>query len=207
MTLPLKTIAQQVYERLRDEVLTGTFAPGIWIRELDLAESFGVSRTPIREALRRLAQDGLLEIAPNRGARLPQLTRAEIRDIYDMRVLLEGFAAYRAAINSTEAKVEVLEAALRTIENLPSDATADHIRADDALHAAIVDMAASASLQDLAARLNGRVMRVKTLTRDTNASELTRTQHRAIVSAIARHDADGAREAMAEHIAIHGRMV
>jgi DNA-binding GntR family transcriptional regulator len=93
----IKTIGQQVYERLHHDVMAGELVPGTWLRELDLAAMLGVSRTPVREAVRRLAQDGLLEISPNRGVQVRALGVAEALDAYEVRELVEGAAARRAA--------------------------------------------------------------------------------------------------------------
>ena len=195
-----KTISQQVYERLRDEVLTGSLHPGVWIREQDIASAWSVSRTPVREAVRRLAHDGLVESSPNRGVRVRELTPQEVNDVYELRELLEGTAARRAAERAEACDIERLRALLAHIDTLPASEPAAHIRADEALHDAIVAIAGNEALFDLTRRLYGRVARVKIITRDTNTSRRTREQHLAIVEAIAAHDPDGAERAMREHI-------
>lgn len=202
-----KTIAEQVYDRVRDEVLTGALLPGVWIREQDLADALRVSRTPVREAIRRLAHDGLVEASPNRGVRVATLTADDVRDVYEVRELLEGSAAMRAANLATDSDIRLLENALSAIDDLPDEAAAAHIRADDAFHEAIFAISGSSTLRDLAARLNGRVMRVKIMTRDTNPSELTRVQHTAILRAIREHDPDAALSAIRDHVRTHGRLV
>ena len=197
---PPKTISQQVYERLRDEVLTGSLHPGVWIREQDIANAWSVSRTPVREAVRRLTHDGLVESSPNRGVRVRVLTAQDVRDVYELREMLEGTAARRAAERAGEADVERLRLLLAHIDALPASEPAAHIRADEALHDAIVTAAGNEVLHDLTRRLYGRVARVKVITRDTNTNAQTREQHRAIVEAIAAHDPDAAERAMREHI-------
>ncbi len=195
-----KTISQQVYERLRDEVLTGSLHPGVWIREHDIASAWSVSRTPVREAVRRLAHDGLVESSPNRGVRVRVLTPQEVHDVYELRELLEGTAARRAAERADTSDVERLRAHLGHIDALPASEPAAHIRADEAFHDAIVAMAGNEALSDLTRRLYGRVARVKVITRDTNTNAQTRAQHHAIVEAIAAHDPEAAERAMREHI-------
>jgi DNA-binding GntR family transcriptional regulator len=195
-----KTISQQVYERLRDEVLTGSLHPGVWIREQDIASAWSVSRTPVREAVRRLAHDGLVESSPNRGVRVRVLTAQEVRDVYELREMLEGTAARRAAERAGSADVEHLWNLLARIDALPPSEPAAHIRADEALHDAIVAIAGNEALFDLTRRLYGRVARVKVISRDTNTNAQTRAQHHAIVAAIAARDPDAAERAMREHI-------
>jgi DNA-binding GntR family transcriptional regulator len=86
-----------VYEALREKIIKGEFAPGQRLREEILAEDLGVGRTPVREALRRLKGSGLVEIVANRGAQVIDVTDGDLEDTYELRALLEGFAARRAA--------------------------------------------------------------------------------------------------------------
>ncbi len=202
-----KTIAQQVYERLRDEVLTGALNPGVWIREHDIASAWSVSRTPVREAVRRLAQDGLVEASPNRGVRVTVLTAEDVDDVYEVRALLEGAAARRAAEYATAADIEYLGRLLDRIDATAASDVAAHIRADEAFHDAIVALARSATLADLTRRLAGRVARVRAATADTNTEARTRRQHRTILAALAARDADAAERAMREHIRTYRSIV
>ncbi|MGI5158988.1 GntR family transcriptional regulator [Microbispora sp. CA-102843] len=89
--------SDKVYEDLRRRILTGAHQPGEWLREEGIATALNVSRTPVRDALRRLQADGLIELHPNRGARVAGFADADLDDIFSMRALLEGFAAHRAA--------------------------------------------------------------------------------------------------------------
>ena len=204
---PPATISQQVYERLRHEVLTGSLAAGRWLREMELAATLGVSRTPVREAVRRLAQDGLLELSPNRGVRVRAITLAEVVDVYRVRELVEGAAAAAAASNRTPTDLAEIERLLQAIDALPPEDAARHIETDDALHEAIVVAAQSPALLEVVRLLHRRVTRVKILTRDTNASRGTRIQHRAIADAIAAGDAGEAERAMRHHIATHRELL
>lgn len=90
-------VVDRVYEDLRRELMAGTYPPGQWLREEDLAETKGVSRTPVREALRRLHSDGLVELVPNRGAQVPRTDPSAVDDAFDIRIGLESFVARRAA--------------------------------------------------------------------------------------------------------------
>ncbi|WP_203595965.1 FCD domain-containing protein [Actinomadura bangladeshensis] len=87
----------RVYTRLRADILDGVHPPGARLGEAELAEQTGSSRTPVREALRRLEVEGLVEVLPHRGARVPDWTPEDLEEIYDLRMLLEGAAARRAA--------------------------------------------------------------------------------------------------------------
>jgi GntR family transcriptional regulator, rspAB operon transcriptional repressor len=203
----VKTIGQQVYERLLHDVLAGVLVPGAWLRELDIALLLGVSRTPVREAVRRLAQDGLLEMSPNRGVQVRALSVAEAVDAYDVRELVEGSAARSAAVRASPADVVELRRLLTVIEELdPADAVA-HVHADNAFHEAIARAAGSDALLAVTRLLTKRVTRIKLVTRDTNASVATRAQHEAIVAAIAAGDADAAEGALRRHIRTYRDLV
>ncbi|MEU8798355.1 GntR family transcriptional regulator [Spirillospora sp. NPDC048819] len=87
----------RVHTRLRADILDGVHPPGARLGEAELADATGSSRTPVREALRKLEAEGLVEILPHRGARVPDWTPDDLEEIYDLRMLLEGAAARRAA--------------------------------------------------------------------------------------------------------------
>ena len=101
--VPRSGSADRVYDTVRQGILDGTYAQGARLGEADLADSLGVSRTPVREALRRLGSEGLLATLPNKGARVRTWTAGELGDIFDLRALLEGHAAARAATRVTDA--------------------------------------------------------------------------------------------------------
>jgi DNA-binding GntR family transcriptional regulator len=94
---------------LRTELMAGGFRPGAELSQVALADRFGVSRIPVRDALHILAGEGLVEMEPNRGARAIALTPAEVREIYDLRVLLECDCLRRAATHMTSATLEEVE--------------------------------------------------------------------------------------------------
>ncbi len=100
--------AEEAQAALRAAILGGEIEPGARLGEVELAEQLGVSRTPVREALRRLAADGLVEVLPNRGARVAQWTPEDLDEIYELRALLESHGAARAAVRIDAAEVAVL---------------------------------------------------------------------------------------------------
>lgn len=97
-----RTIKEQVYEVLRGEILSGKLKPGTKLAEQNIANKLGVSRSPVREAIKQLSGDGLVVNPPNRGAFVKKLSRKEQLDIYDIRMMFECYAAERAADNITE---------------------------------------------------------------------------------------------------------
>src|SRR5215831_4707241 len=98
-----KQLGERVSERLREMIAHGELRPGEWLRQERLASELGVSYTPIREALKQLASEGLVEHVPYRGVRVVEFTSNDVLDMYAMRITLEGLAAASAAENITPA--------------------------------------------------------------------------------------------------------
>lgn len=120
--LPL-SVADQIADQLSAAIIEGHYEPGERLLEQEISSSFGVSRGPIREALRILEKDGLVEIAPRRGARVSNLSIAEINDIFEIRAVLLGLAA-RQTCNRNDPQIvaELVAGAKRLIEFTQSDA-------------------------------------------------------------------------------------
>lgn len=193
-------MAEEVYRHLRRELLTGKLEPGQWLREQELAESLSVSRTPVREAVRQLAQEGLLTIEANRGVRVRGLSLSEAIATYEVREQLESMAARLAASNVDDDARADLQRQLRSMNAVAADDLPEHIRADEEFHGLVARLSGNPVLEEIIQRLGERVMRVKILTRDVNTSAFARAQHADIVAAISAGDADSARQAMSEHI-------
>lgn len=100
---------ETIAAELRAELMAGVLRPGTDLSQVELAERFGVSRIPVRDALRILAGEGLIQMEANRGARAISLTPAEVREIYDMRILLESDCLRRAALAMTPAALQEIE--------------------------------------------------------------------------------------------------
>lgn len=98
-----------IYEQLRREIIVGELPPGTHLTEQMLADRFQASRTPIREVLAKLAVEGLIEHKPHRGGRVRAMSESEIRNIFDIRILLEGYAVRRAAVKMTAETLDRLE--------------------------------------------------------------------------------------------------
>lgn len=202
-----QTVAEGVYQHLRHELLTGKLEAGQWLREKELAESLNVSRTPVREAVRQLAQEGFLLIEANRGVRVRSLSLAEAIDTYEVREKLESMAAGLAARNVDAAARTELEAHLRAMAAVARDDQAEHIRTDNEFHSLVARLSGNQVLEELVERLSERVMRVKVLTRDVNVSALARQQHEGIVAAISAGDVAAAESTMSQHIRTNLRIV
>src|SRR5690625_7566016 len=121
-------MTEQVYNQLRGELMEGSLQAGHWLREHELAESLGVSRTPVREAVRRLVQEGHLVLEPNKGVRVPQLSLDEAVATYEVRERLVTTAAGLAARRMTEPARRLLRERLEEMEELSSAGFAEQDR-------------------------------------------------------------------------------
>lgn len=104
-----RQLRQWVADRLRVDIVEGRLAPGEWLRQEKLARAYGVSQTPVREALKELAAEGLVEHVPYRGMRIVQFAVEDVEDLYACRCFIEGMAAYHAAARITDEQIAELE--------------------------------------------------------------------------------------------------
>lgn len=192
----------RVYEALRRAILKSDLQPGTALQETDLAAHLQVSRTPIREAIRRLSADGLVEVVPYKGAFVKALSRTEVREIYETAEGLEGMAAWLAARKvATEGSVERLQNAARAMrEAFDRGDVVARTEADTEFHAALHELAGNAYLAQALARLREQVHRVRHLTaRAFGGNPASLEEHEAACRAIAAGDAELARKITQQH--------
>ena len=200
-------IRESVYDHLRDAILNGEFQPAERLGEVELTERLGVSRTPIREAIGRLTQDGLLEGTPGRGVRIRVVSANEAQSTYVVRETLDGLAAALAASAHTDADAGALEATLRELEAASSEDYREQTRLDLTFHRNVAQAAHNLPLLDLARDLEQRIALVKHQTRIYNSHPQTAAQHRAILQAVLARDQEAAREAAALHVRTFAALV
>lgn len=194
-----------VYEKLCDAISEGHFTPGTRLGEENVADLFGVSRTPVREALQRLEARGLLTVGAGRSLVVTQLTHSQVLELYAMREILEGSAARFAAQHASDAEI----ALLRRLHKDFIDAWGAPDRLvplNRRFHQAICDAAHNRYLSqtlkemnDAFALLQSNTFRIPNRPRESNA------EHLRIVDAIAAHDPDRAEQAAREHIRLAQR--
>jgi len=223
VTTLTSTKADDVALALEQAIVSGDIEPGTVLRQEQLSERYAVSRTPIREALRRLAALGLVSFEPNRGVRVRTLTREELREAFLVRAELESLATEIAAGKFTRADLEELEAAedrfawltdeLRRRSTADGDRdrlVTDWVRANHAFHDVIYRVAGMPLIERLAksARFSGSAAWAP-----NDASELdelyraNERQHRAIIEALAAGSAAGARALAREHVLSSGNLL
>jgi len=192
------------YDAIRARIVEGEVTPGQWLRESTVADSLGLSRTPVREALRMLATEGVIEMVPNRGARVVSWTPADIDEVYRLRALLEGHGAALAARAATPDQISHLRQLGEIYERAVDSAVPGHdetARCNNDFHAAILAASGSPRLPNLLDVISSAPMVTQALSLysedDRRRSVL---QHRDILTAIAHGDPELAESAMRSHI-------
>jgi DNA-binding GntR family transcriptional regulator len=192
------SLRQQVIERLRDAVISGSLSPGQRLTERELTDSLGVSRTVIREALRQLEAEGLIEVIPNRGPVVRALTADEAKDIYRIRAVLQGLAAQEFVANADDAQHAALRDALEAVvEAYDAEDAARTVETKNEFYERLYAGAASETLSSMLATLHARMWRWRMLglahpLRSDKRSRESVENLRAIVAAIGRGDSNEA---------------
>lgn len=197
--LGLKTLA--IYEQLRRQVLCGELPGGTPLDEVSLAESLGVSRTPLREAFQRLAQEGLIEIIPHRGAIVKRLTVQDVREVCQLRLYLEPQAARTATGNvdlSVLDAIEDLLRARRSDETTGAFLATEH-EADRQLHGLVLAACGNGRLRSIVENLTAVIERLQVALYPRRLDEAT-AEHLTIVHCLRQCDAAAAADAMRTHL-------
>ncbi|WP_135470835.1 GntR family transcriptional regulator [Crenalkalicoccus roseus] len=196
--------AARLYEVLRERVTAYRVPPGARLNEVEIARELGASRTPVREALNRLATEGLLSFEPNRGFRARELDTKEIFDLYEARRLLEVSGARLACERAPDASVEELRLFWEEVEGrcpTTASAAAGLVAADEEFHERLIALSGNAELPRLLRGLNARIHFVRWVDLDrVGRREGTYVEHRAILDALSRRDGEGCARLLAAHI-------
>lgn len=195
------SIADQVFEKLEKDILGGVYERGEILTELKLSEKLGVSRTPIREALRRLEQEHIIEMGP-RGAVVIGISYDDIEMIYEMRLRLEGMAAALAAEKADDKAIEELRGIVDLQEFYTIKANADSIKNEDSeFHKKLYKMTGCMPLSDTLEALHRKVVKYRRASvSHTSRAEKSLAEHKAIFEAIAAHNSELAEELTVQHV-------
>lgn len=195
----------KAYLTIRDGIISGIYGPGTHLTAQGLAEASGLSRTPVREAMRRLHAEGLITFIPHRGAFVAHLDERDIQKIYDLRVVLEGYAAETAAQEATPAQIDELEALAvemaEAVEEASPSVVEEVARINNTFHKLIISAAANPRLESALASIVEVPLVLRTFRR-YRLDEMRRStsQHLELVSALRARDGAWARSVMTSHI-------
>lgn len=189
-----QTLREKILEMIRDAILKGTLKPGERVSEPELAERFGISRTPIREAFRQLESEGYLEVIPRKGAVVASLSERDIEEFYAIKIILEGFAAKMAAENLTEKDIERLEAINDRLQKIADEGDVkSFFRVHNEFHDVFIKAAGNDKLYEM---INQLVMKFKRLRlaslSQPGRMEISVEEHRNMIEAFKNHDGDRA---------------
>jgi DNA-binding GntR family transcriptional regulator len=202
LSLSQPALYEQVAERLRSRIYAHELVPGTWVDEQKLAEEYGISRTPMREALKVLASEGLVQLKPRRGCYVTELSEEDLDEIFPVMALLEGRVAFEATAKATDKNVTTLEAIHNRLEKSAKQNNIDgFFEANQDFHKALQELAGNRWLQkaidDL--RIVVRLTRRDSLRLDGRVTQ-SLEEHRAILAAIQKGDANEAGRLMHDHL-------
>ena len=197
--LKQRALYEEVAELLRQRIFSRELAPGSWIDELKLAEEYGISRTPLREALKVLATEGLITMKVRRGAYVTEVNEKDLTDVYHLLALLESDAASVAAARATDAQLSSLQALHDQLEKAAGNRER-FFNINERFHMLLLEIADNRWRDQLVADLR-KVMKLNrhnSLLKSGRIAE-SLAEHRAIMQALARRDATLAAQCMREH--------
>ncbi|KAB3540962.1 GntR family transcriptional regulator [Alkaliphilus pronyensis] len=197
-----KPLREIVFENLREAILEGKLEPGQRMMEIQLAEQLGVSRTPVREAIRKLELEGLVIMVPRKGAYVADVSIKDIMEVLEIRAVLEGLAASLAAERMTDEELDQLEMiSYKFKRSYQLDDIEGMIEKDIEFHDRIFNSARNEKLVQIAQSLREQIyrFRVTYISEYNKAKELVE-EHQAILETISQRDAEKAYEVAAKHI-------
>jgi len=199
-TIRKKTKVEAAVDRLRQAILSGDIAPGQWLRQDDLAQRLGISSTPIREALRRLESDGLVEHVPHQGVKVVAYSLNTAREYYQLRAMLEPYALRLAAEQMHPADLDALEQLVAQAQFLlAGQAMAELTAANWRFHEHLLGLCGSRLVQDVVGRVR-RSFPLDTLLMIPERAAASVAEHQTIVAALRHNDIAAAEQVLRTNI-------
>lgn len=197
-----KPLREMVFESLREAIISGRLRPGERMMEVQLAEEMGVSRTPVREAIRKLELEGFVAMLPRKGAYVADISVKDIVDVFEIRAALEALAAGLAAERITEEELDQLERSLVQISECSSDDNLDAIVAGDVkFHDIIYQASRNQRLVQIITHLHEQIYRFRmTSLSQPGRIKIALDEHKKIAEAISDRNVELAQELAREHI-------
>ena len=192
----------KVFKAIENAILNGEYKEGDSLNELKISQELGVSRTPVREALMQLELEGLVNNVPNKGATVVGISDKDIRDIYEIRILIEGLAARLCAEHITEEEMKALDKIIDLQEFYLMKKDTDQIwRLDSDFHNILYDASGSRPLRYMLTSFHNYIKRARDISMHAEGrAEKAVGEHRAILEAIRLHDPELAEKRTAVHI-------
>ncbi len=197
-----KPLGEVVYEALREAIIKNQFKPGERLMETELADEMEVSRTPVREAVRKLEAEGYVVMIPRKGTYVASLSIQDINDVYEIRAALEGMAASQAAIRASEEEIAAIKECIDAEAVLwESDDLEKTVESDIQFHSLLYRASKNKKIESLINDLREQTQRLRSSTLSTPGRlKFALDEHRKILAAIEARDPQGAQEAALAHI-------
>ena len=201
-TKDIRPLRDIVFDNLRLAILDGTLRPGERLMEVSLSERLGVSRTPVREAIRKLEIEGLVEITPRRGAQVCELSVKDVEDVLEVRETLEGLAAFLAAEKMSEEELKELEKAYNgLVKAVDEKSTEKIIKWDSKFHDILLNGSRNPRLIKVNGILVEQVHRFrKSYIEDINTAKYIVQSHKKILDSLKEKNKEQSKENAMEHI-------
>jgi DNA-binding GntR family transcriptional regulator len=195
------TYRDQAQEAIRHLIFTGTYKPGQRLKEAEISQKLGISRAPVREAIQTLANDGLIELVPHKGAIVANFDAWEVRQLYEVREALEVMAARLAAERASVQQLEKLQKLLETTTTVIEGSESTSYPRDLDFHRGVLELAGNPKLEKQASEIHAQMQLVRLWSgsRPGRASE-SYEEHVAVFEALREKDPEEAERAMRNHI-------
>ncbi len=204
-----QTLREKILGTIRDAILKGDLKPGEKVAEPELAERFGISRTPIREAFRQLESEGYLTVVPRKGAVVAALSERDVEEYYEVKSILEGYAAELAAANLTEKELVKLESINQRLKQLAQKGDVKvFFRVHQEFHEIFLKSAGNIKLYDLILQLGKKFnrLRMASLSIDGRMA-ISVTEHDKLLKAFRNHDGKAAEALVKKTASIGGKIL
>jgi DNA-binding GntR family transcriptional regulator len=197
-----QSLHEQVVTRVRDLIIEGVLVPGTRIHEGQLGAKLGVSRTPLREALKFLASEGLIELVASRGAIVRRFSAKDVRDMLDVLAVLESFAARLACKVASDADIaEVRRLHDRMVDRYAARDRLEYFKLNQAIHAAFLRLAGNAALEEAHAAIQSRMKRIRYIGNEEPPKwAAALAEHEEMIRALERRDGEALAAVVARHL-------
>lgn len=204
-----QTLREKILETIREAILKGTLKPGEKVAEPELAERFGISRTPIREAFRQLESEGYLTVIPRKGAVVAALSEQDVQEFYAVKSILEGYAAELAAKNLSAKEIEKLESINERLKQLAAEGDVKSFyRVHNEFHDLFLKAAGNSKLYELIQQLGMKFNRLRMASLSVaGRMAISVAEHDKLLEAFRNHDGGQAENLVKKTAAIGGQVL
>jgi DNA-binding GntR family transcriptional regulator len=204
-----QTLREKILETIREAILKGTLKPGEKVAEPELAERFGISRTPIREAFRQLESEGYLTVIPRKGAVVTSLSERDVEEFYAIKSILEGYAAHIAAQRLADRDIERLEAINSRLQQLAEESDVKtFFRVHNEFHELFIRAAGNEKLFELISQMMMKFNRLRMASLSLpGRMEISVQEHKKIIEAFKAHNGERADNLVRKTASIGGQVL